>query len=176
MTQRACCDQSIAPAAPTYKPWFEPRWCEAGARRIIPGMKVRQRDRTQLLGQVPLFSYCSQRELAKVAKLANELELPAGHTLIHEDAEVAYSFFVLVDGEADVRRRNRRVATLGPGDSFGELALILRRPRTATVTLTAPSQLLSISAHNFRPLLMTSPEIQFKLLEALAERLAPSTT
>ena len=89
---------------------------------------------------------------------------------------MAYSFFVLVDGEADVRRRNRRVATLGPGDSFGELALILRRPRTATVTLTAPSRLLSISAHNFRPLLMTSPEIQFKLLEALAERLAPSTT
>jgi CRP-like cAMP-binding protein len=69
-------------------------------------MKVRQRDRAQLLGQVPLFSYCSQRELAKVAKLANELELPAGHTLIHEDAEVAYSFFVLVDGEAEVRRRN----------------------------------------------------------------------
>jgi hypothetical protein len=50
-------------------------------------MKVPQRDRAQLLGQVPLFSHCSQRELAKVAKLANELELPAGHTLIHEDAE-----------------------------------------------------------------------------------------
>ena len=66
---------------------------EVRARRIIPGMKVRQRDRAQLLGQVPLFSYCSQRELAKVAQLANELELPAGHTLIHEDAEVAYSFF-----------------------------------------------------------------------------------
>jgi len=98
-------------------------------------MKVRQRDRAQLLGQVPLFSYCSQRELAKVAKLANELELPAGHTLIHEDAEVAYSFFVLVDGEAEVRRRNRRVATLGPGDCFGELALILRRPRTAAPRL-----------------------------------------
>jgi CRP-like cAMP-binding protein len=127
-------------------------------------------------GQAAIGAPCSQRELAKVAKLANELELPAGHTLIHEDAEVAYSFFVLVDGEAEVRRRNRRVATLGPGDCFGELALILRRPRTATVTLTAPSRLLSISAHNFRPLLMTSPEIQFKLLEALAERLAPATT
>jgi CRP-like cAMP-binding protein len=56
------------------------------------------------------------------------------------------------------------------------LALILRRPRTATVTLTAPSRLLSISAHNFQPLLMRSPEIQFKMLEALAERLAPTTT
>jgi len=139
-------------------------------------MQVAQRERARLLGQVPLFSYCSQRELAKVAKLANELQLPAGHILIHEDAEVAYSFFVLVNGEAAVHRRQRRVATLGPGDCFGELSLILRRPRTATVTLTAPSQLLAISAHNFRPLLMTSPEIQFKLLEALAERLAPATT
>ena len=149
---------------------------EAHARRIITVMKVRQRERAQLLGQVPLFANCSQRELGEVAKVANELDLPAGHTLIHEDSEVAYSFFVLVNGEADVRRGNRRVATLGPGDCFGELALILRRPRTATVTLTAPSQLLAISAHNFRPLLMRSPEIQFKLLEALAERLAPSTT
>jgi CRP/FNR family transcriptional regulator, cyclic AMP receptor protein len=96
-------------------------------------MKVRQPDRAQLLGQVPLFSHCSQRELAKIAKVANELELPAGHTLIHEDAEVAYSFFALVYGKAAVRRRNRRVATLGPGDCVGELALILRRPRTATV-------------------------------------------
>ena len=139
-------------------------------------MKVPQRDRAQLLKEVPLFSYCSQRELARIAKVANELELPAGHTLIREDEEVAYSFFVLVNGQADVRRQNRLVATLGPGDCFGELALILRRPRTATVTLTAPSRLLAISTHNFRPLLMTSPEIQFKLLEALAERLAPSTT
>jgi hypothetical protein len=129
MTQTACCDHSIAPAARAHK-LIEARGSSRGgakgrARRIIPGMKVRQRDRAQLLGQVPLFSYCSQRELAKVAKLANELELPAGHTLIHEGAEVAYPFFVLVDGEADVRRRNRRVATLGPGDCFGELALIL---------------------------------------------------
>jgi CRP-like cAMP-binding protein len=139
-------------------------------------MRVSQHDRARLLAQVALFSRCSQRELAKIAKLANEVELPANHTLIHEDAEVAYSFFVLVDGEAELRRRNRRVATLTAGDCFGELALILRRPRTATVTLTTPSRLLSISAHNFRPLLMTSPEIQFKLLEALAERLAASTT
>jgi hypothetical protein len=105
-------------------------------------MKVRQCDRAQLLKGVPLFSYCSQRELAKIAKVANELELPAGHTLIHEDEEVVYSFFVPVNGEADARRRNRRVATLGPGDCFG--------------------------AHNFRPLLMTSPEIQLKLREAPA--------
>lgn len=120
---------------------------------------------------MPLFSNCSKRDLTAIAKLAHEIELPAEHTLIRENARVAYSFFVLIEGEADVRRDGSLVATLGPGDFFGELALILRRPRTATVALTAPSRLLSISAHNFHPLLMSSPAIQFKLLEAVAERL-----
>lgn len=126
-----------------------------------------------LLAAVPLFANCSKRDLATVARLANEVDLPVGHTVINEDARVSYSFFVVIDGAAEVRRRRRLVATLGPGDFFGELALILRRPRTATVTLTAPSRLLSIPAHDFKPLMIRSPEIQFKLLEALAERLAP---
>jgi CRP-like cAMP-binding protein len=128
----------------------------------------------ELLAAVPLFSHCSKRELAAVAGIAQELELPAGHTLIKENARVAYSFFVLVEGAAEVRRGNRRVARLAPGDFFGELALILRRPRTATVTLTERSRLLSISAHHFQPLLKRAPGIQVKLLEALAERL-PNT-
>jgi CRP-like cAMP-binding protein len=129
----------------------------------------------ELLSEVPLFSHCSKRDLATVAKLANEVRLPADHTLMSEDARVAYSFFVLIEGAAEVRRGRRVVARLGPGDFFGELALILRRPRTATVTLTAPSRLLAISAHNFKPLLIESPEMQFKLLEALADRLATAT-
>jgi CRP/FNR family transcriptional regulator, cyclic AMP receptor protein len=128
----------------------------------------------ELLSAVPLFSHCSKRDLGTVAKLVREVELPAGHTLIREDATVAYSFFILVEGKAEVRRRGRKVAKLGPGDVFGEMALILRRPRTATVTLTEPGRLLAISAHHFRPLLIDAPEIQFKLLEALAERLEPA--
>jgi CRP-like cAMP-binding protein len=125
----------------------------------------------ELLSAVPLFSHCSKRDLRTVAKLVREVELPAGHTLIREDTPVAYSFFILVEGAAEVRRKGRRVAKLGPGDVFGEMALILRRPRTASVTLMEPTRLLAISAHHFRPLLIDSPEIQFKLLEALAERL-----
>jgi CRP-like cAMP-binding protein len=143
---------------------------------MIPRMRLTQTARSELLSAVPLFSRCSKRDLAAVAKVAHELVLPADHTLIHEDGRVAYSFFVLIEGQAEVRRQDELVARLGPGDFFGELALILQRPRTATVTLTAPSRLLSISAHNFRPLLIRAPEIQFKLLEALAERLAPTTS
>jgi CRP/FNR family cyclic AMP-dependent transcriptional regulator len=116
----------------------------------------------ELLSTVPLFSHCSKRDLGAVAKLVREVELPAGHTLIRENARVAYSFFVLVDGAAEVRRSGCRVAKLGPGDVFGEMALILRRPRTASVTLTEPTRLLAISAHHFRPLLIGSPEIQFE--------------
>lgn len=105
-----------------------------------------QAAQVERLSSVPLFSRCSKRDLAAVAELANEVDPPAGHTLIREDEPVAYSFFVLVEGEASVRRQNRLVATLESGDFFGELAPILERPRTATVTLTAPSRLLSIGA------------------------------
>lgn len=144
----------------------------AACDMILP-MKLGRAGKVELLAAVPLFARCSKRDLATIARLAQELSLPAGHVLIHEQAAVAYSFFVLVDGAAEVSREGSVLATLGPGDFVGEMALILRRPRTATVTLTAPSRLLSISAHHFRPMLMDAPEVQFKLLEALAERLAP---
>ena len=134
-------------------------------------MPLNRAMKAELLSTVPLFSQCSKRDLLEVVKLAEEIVLPAGHTVIREDTRVAYSFFVLIEGGADVRRQDHLIATLEPGDFFGELALILRRPRTATVTLTTLSRLMSISAHNFRPLLIRSPEIQFKLLEALAARL-----
>lgn len=134
-------------------------------------MAISRAKQAELLAAVPLFSHCSKRDLRAVAKLVREVELPAEHTLIRENARVAYSFFILIEGGAEVRRRGRRVAKLGPGDVFGEMALILRRPRTASVTLTEPTRLLAISAHHFRPMLIDAPEIQFKLLEALAERL-----
>ena len=135
---------------------------------------LRRDAKVEWLSRVPLFGRCSKRDLAAIAGLVREVSLPEGHTLMREGAQ-AYSFFVLLEGTAEVRRNNRRVTTLGPGDFLGELALILRRPRTATVTLTSPARLLAVSAHNFRPFLLRSPEVQFKLLETLAERSAPPT-
>ena len=132
-------------------------------------MRLRKDARVELLLKVPLFARCSKRELAAIATLANEVNLPDGHTLIREGAQ-AFSFFVLVEGTAEVRQNGRRIAILGPGDFMGELALILHRPRTATVTLTSPAQLLAVSAHNFSSLLERSPQLQLKLLETLAER------
>jgi CRP-like cAMP-binding protein len=134
---------------------------------------LRRDAKVEWLSKVPLFASCSRRDLAAIAGLVREVELPEGHTLIREGGR-AFSFFVLIEGTADVRRNNRRVATLKAGDFLGELALILHRPRTATVTLTSPARLLAVSAHNFQEFLAGSPAVQRKLLETLAERAAPT--
>jgi CRP-like cAMP-binding protein len=81
-------------------------------------------------------------------------------------------FFVLVEGSADVRRRNRKVNTLGGGDFFGEIALVSQRPRTATVTTTSPVRALVVTEQSFRSLLDRAPDVQRKVLQALADRVA----
>ena len=134
---------------------------------------LRRDAKVEWLSKVPLFASCSKRDLAAIAGLVREVDLPEGHMLTREGGR-SFSFFVLLEGTADVRRNNRRVATLKAGDVLGELALILHRPRTATVTLTSRARLLAVSAHNFQEFLTRSPEVQRKLLETLAERAAPS--
>ena len=122
--------------------------------------------------RVPLFARCSKKELAEVAKLADEIDFGPGKELTTEGAS-GREFFVLLDGEAEVRQKGRKVGTLGPGDFFGEIALIARTPRTATVTSTTDVDLLVITAQSFRTLLDHQPPIAAKVLAALAERLAP---
>jgi len=98
--------------------------------------------------------------------------MPAGRELTKEGARGA-EFVVLAEGAADVRRRGRRVNTLGSGDFLGEIALITGTPRTATVTTTAPSRVLVMTAPAFRRLLRDNPSLQLKVLDALARRLPP---
>jgi len=100
--------------------------------------------------------------------------VPAGKDLLQED-DRGREFFVLLNGAADVRSKGRKLNTLGPGDFFGEIALVSRSPRTATVTTTEDSRLLVITASAFRGLLDHSPRIQIRVLEALADRLAPTS-
>jgi CRP-like cAMP-binding protein len=123
---------------------------------------------------VPLFARCTRAEVAEVAKIADEIDIPEGKALTRE-GDRGREFFVLLEGSAIVRRGGRKVNTLGPGDFFGEIALVSRSPRTATVTTTSPSQLLVITDGRFRSLLDHSPRIQLRILEALADRLAPSS-
>ena len=137
-------------------------------------MALRRDAKIELLRRVPLFSRCSKRELAEVARFADEVDLAEGHVLTRE-GERGREFFVLLDGTAEVRRRGRKVNTLGPGDFLGEIALLARTPRTATVRATSPIQALVITDRELRTLLDHAPDIRMKLLEALAERLAPET-
>src|SRR5215210_495312 len=127
-----------------------------------------------LIKRVPLFSSASKSELAEIASIADEIDLPEGKTLIVE-GDSGREFFVLVEGSAEVVRGGRNVAALGPGDFFGEIALIAKTPRNATITTTSPVRALVITDRAFRQLLDHSPQIAVTVLVALAERLAPTT-
>ena len=136
-------------------------------------MALGRNAKADLIRRVPLFAHCTRAELAEVASIADEIDVPAGKELMRE-GDRGREFFILLEGSADVRRKGRKVNSLKPNDFFGEIALISRSPRTATVTATADSQLLVITPSAFRALLDHSPRIQIRVLEALADRLAPT--
>jgi len=127
-----------------------------------------------LIRKVPLFARCSRAELKEIALLADEIDLHEGKEMTRE-GEPGREFFVLLEGTADVKKNSRRVNTLGAGDFFGEIALVSREPRTATVTATSPVRALVITDRSFRRLLDDAPQVQTKVMEAMAERLAPET-
>jgi CRP-like cAMP-binding protein len=118
---------------------------------------------------VPLFSHCSKKELGMVAQIADEIDLPEGKTLMRE-GDRGREFFVLVEGNAEVRKQGSKVNALGRGDFFGEIALVSHKPRTATVTTTSPSRALVVTEQSFRSLLDGAPDVQRKILLALADR------
>jgi CRP/FNR family transcriptional regulator, cyclic AMP receptor protein len=135
---------------------------------------LRKNAKTELISRVPLFAHCSKRELAEVAGIADEIDLREGKELTREGAP-GREFFVLIEGTADVVKNGRKINTLGAGDFFGEIALVHQSPRTATVKATSPVRALVVTERSFRRLLEEMPEIQRKVLAALAERVAPST-
>ena len=135
---------------------------------------LRRNQKVELLKGVPLFAHLSKRHLHEVASLADEIDLRDGKELTKEGAP-GREFFVLLEGSADVKKSGRRINRLGPGDFFGEIALVSRVPRTATVTATSPVRALVVTDRSFRRLLEDSPQIQSRVMQALAERIAPET-
>jgi CRP-like cAMP-binding protein len=135
-------------------------------------MRLGKDAKVELIKQVPLFARCSRKELREVASVADEIDLKAGKELTKQGA-TAREFFVLLDGAAEVRRNGRKIRALGKGDFLGEIALVSKSPRTATVTTTEPTRALVITAQSFDRLLRTNPKIQRGVVEALADRLAP---
>jgi CRP-like cAMP-binding protein len=134
---------------------------------------LRRNEKVELLKRVPLFADCSRGELEQIAQLADEIDLDQGKELTRL-GESGREFFVLLEGEADVSQDGTSINTLKAGDFFGEIALVEETPRTATVTATTPVRVLVITDRAFRRLLGEQPELQRKVLVALAERVKPA--
>ena len=117
-----------------------------------------------------LFSSCSASELRKIRSSLDQVKVPAGKVLV-EEGRIGMECFVIVEGTALVTREGKKVATLGPGSPFGELALIDRKPRSATVVSDTPMDLLVLSQRQFNGLLESVPSICRKMLVAMADRL-----
>jgi CRP-like cAMP-binding protein len=130
----------------------------------------RRSDKIDVLRKVPLFSRLSQRHLDLIARHADEVTLSAGKVLARQ-GENGMEFLLIVDGAARVERDGKEIARLASGDFFGEMSLIDRKPRTATVIADTPITLLVIHVRSFSHILDTVPGLQKKMLVTLSERL-----
>ena len=120
------------------------------------------------LKRVPLFSGLSQRQLRKLAKDFSERRVPAGALLAKQGEMSGVAFFVIAEGEAAVIVDATRVNTIGPGDYFGELAMISQRERMATVEALTPMRCHTIQFWDFRAFAKKNPDVMWKLLQHVA--------
>jgi CRP-like cAMP-binding protein len=126
---------------------------------------------TELLRNVRLFSDLDERDLQSLSEEFNERRFSTGEKIALE-GEGGLMFFVVESGELNVEVHGEAVSTIGPGSSFGEIALIDRRPRTATVTAASDVKAYGLPVFVFRPFVEARPQVAWKLLEAMADRLA----
>jgi CRP/FNR family transcriptional regulator, cyclic AMP receptor protein len=122
------------------------------------------------LGQVRLFSACNKKELGLIGKASDEIAVPAGKVLC-EQGKPGFEFYLILDGTATVKRNGKKVATLEPGRYFGELSLLTRFPRNATVVADTDMELLVLGQREFSGLLDEVPGMAHKVLSSMAERL-----
>jgi CRP/FNR family transcriptional regulator, cyclic AMP receptor protein len=122
------------------------------------------------LQQVSLFAACSRKDLQLVAKRAEEVHVAEGKTLVTE-GETGHEFFVILSGTARVLRHGRKIATIGPGAAFGELALLEKAPRNATVVAETDMDLVVLGQREFAGIVDEVPGFARKLLAGMAHRL-----
>ena len=126
--------------------------------------------RQDLLEGVPLFAGISAAGIEELGAIADEIEVRAGTVLTHEGYREGF-FFIVMSGTVRIERGGRTIATIGPGDFLGEIALLDGGPRTATAIAETPCRLLSLTYQMFHELLDASPEIRTAILEAVGRRL-----
>jgi CRP-like cAMP-binding protein len=130
---------------------------------------VARDEKLDLLHRIPLFSGFDRRRLERLGMLADEVDVPAGKVLMRQ-GDIGTDMMVLVRGSVAVDRDGSRINTLGPGDFFGEIALVDGGPRTATVSAEEPSTLLVITHRDFHSMMDEFPEVAGQVMNALANR------
>ena len=122
------------------------------------------------LAQVKMFSSLSKKELGLISKASEVIKVPEGTEIVKE-GQIGHEFYLILNGTATVRRNGRRIASLQTGDYFGEMALLDRGPRSATVTADGHCELLVIGQREFMAVLDQVPAVAHKLLVNMASRL-----
>jgi len=133
--------------------------------------RFRQDAKIAALKRSPLFEGLSRRHLAEIARLSDDLEVPAGTVLCNQGSR-GQEFFIIVDGEATVSRDGENLGTVRGGDFFGEIALLEPVKRTATVTAATPLSLFVVSRQAFDTVVATDPAVERKVLRTVVRRLA----
>jgi CRP/FNR family cyclic AMP-dependent transcriptional regulator len=140
-------------------------------RRVVRFPPMSRRDVfIDHLQQVSLFSACSRKDLQLVAKRAEDIHLAGGKAIVSE-GETGHEFFAIISGTARVERHGRKIATLGPGDAFGELALLEKAPRNATVIAESDMELVVLGQREFAGIVDEVPGFARKMLAGMAKRL-----
>ncbi len=122
------------------------------------------------LGQVPLFAHCSRKELEFIASRGDEVAVPAGQTLTRE-GRPGDTFYVLLNGEAEVKINGRRRRVMKTGDFFGEISMLDRGLATATVSTLTDARMFVMSHAQFRDAIKGSDGLMLKVLKAMGERM-----
>jgi len=126
--------------------------------------------KVKLLGQVPLFSECNQKELSRIASLADEIEVDKGAVLTKEGMP-GRECFVVSEGKAKCTLRGKKLASYGPGDVFGEMSLLDNEPRSATITADSDMVLFVVDSRSFWGLCEEAPSVTRKIMKSIAQRL-----
>ena len=121
------------------------------------------------LKRIPLFAQLSHRELAQIGRWADELEVGEGRHIV-DQGDFGYEFFAILDGTAEVLKDGEQIATLGPGDFFGEIALASGGRRTASVVAAAPMHVAVMLKRDFRHMEADLPEVADMVRRAIEER------
>ena len=126
-------------------------------------------EKLELLHAIPLFERLDRHHLERLGMLTEEVDVPSGKVLIRQ-GETGDDMMIVAAGQVGVERDGERINQLGPGDFFGEIAIIQRGPRTATVTAEGPTRLLVLNHRDFHSLLDEFPEVADEVMLTLAQR------